>query len=274
MKNRALIALITIVAAVFGTVALGGLKQELTPNVQFPQLAVLTVYQGATPEVVNQDISTPIEAAIQGVPGIETTSATSSPNRSLISVTFTYGTNLLTSEQKINQAINRIKSTLPSGVDPQVLSGSLSDLPVMQLAVSADLGKSELADVVRNRILGDIKDVDGVRDAVLLGAPEKRINIAPNQAALRAQGLTSAAIKTTLDQNGILIPAGEITENEKTYSVQVGERIASVDAIKSLPITSAKGPGVVTIGMVSDVVLEDAPATTLSRVNGQPALTI
>ena len=274
MKNRALIALITIVVAVFGVVALGGLKQELTPNVQFPQLAVLTVYQGATPEVVNQDISTPIEAAIQGVPGIETTTATSSPNRSLISVTFTYGTNLLTSEQKINQAINRIKSTLPAGVDPQVLSGSLSDLPVMQLAVSADLSKSDLADVVRNRVLGDLKSVTGVRDAVLLGAPEKRINIAPNQAALRAQGLTSAAIKTTLDQNGILVPAGEITENAKTYSVQVGERVASVDAIKSLPITSAKGPGVVTIGMVSDVTLDDAPATTLSRVNGQPALTI
>lgn len=274
MKNRALIALITVVAAVFGFIALGGLKQELTPNVQFPQLAVLTIYQGATPEVVNQDISTPIEAAIQGVPGIESTSATSSPNRSLISVTFTYGTNLLTSEQKINQAINRIKSTLPNGVEPQVLSGSFSDLPVMQVAVSADLSRSDLADVIRNRVLSDIRDVEGVRDAVLLGAPEKRINISPNQAALRAQGLTSAAIKQTLDANGILIPAGEITENDKTYAVQVGERISSVDAIKSLPITTARGPGVITIGMVSDVVLEDAPATTLSRVNGEPALSI
>ena len=274
MKNRALIALVTIVVAIFGGLALTNLKQELAPSVQFPQLAVLTVYPGAAPEVVNQDVSTPIETAIQGVPGIENTTATSSTNLSLISVSFTYGTDLIISEQKINQAINRIKSQLPSDVDPQVISGSFSDFPVMQIAVSSDLNTLELADILRSSTLADIKDVTGVRDAALLGAPEKRVTIEPNQQALLAQGLTSAAIKDTLDANGLLIPAGEITENDQTLSVQIGERITSVDAIAALPLVGAKGPGVVTIGDVSTVALTDAPTTTLSRVNGKPALTI
>ncbi|MDF9809470.1 HAE1 family hydrophobic/amphiphilic exporter-1 [Aurantimicrobium minutum] len=274
MKNRALIALVTIVVAIFGGLALTNLKQELAPSVQFPQLAVLTVYPGAAPEVVNQDVSGPIETAIQGVPGIENTTATSSTNLSLISVSFTYGTDLIISEQKINQAINRIKSQLPSDVDPQVISGSFSDFPVMQIAVSSDLNTLELADILRSSTLAEIKDVEGVRDAILLGAPEKRVTIEPNQAALQAQGLTSAAIKDTLDANGLLIPAGEITENDQTLSVQIGERINSVDAIAALPITGANGPGVVTIGSVSSVALTDAPTTTLSRVNGKPALTI
>ena len=274
MKNRALIALVTIVVAIFGGLALTNLKQELAPSVQFPQLAVLTVYPGAAPEVVNQDVSGPIETAIQGVPGIENTTATSSTNLSLISVSFTYGTDLIISEQKINQAINRIKSQLPSDVDPQVISGSFSDFPVMQIAVSSDLNTLELADILRGSTLADIKDVPGVRDAILLGAPEKRVTIEPNQQALFAQGLTSAAIKDTLDANGLLIPAGEITENDQTLSVQIGERINSVDAIAALPIVGATGPGVVTIGDVSTVALTDAPVTTLSRVNGKPALTI
>jgi len=274
MKNRALIALVTIVAAVFGGIALTGLKQELAPNVTFPQLAIVTAYPGAAPEVVNQDISGPIETAVQGVPGIESTTATSSTNLSLISVSFTYGTDLIISEQKINQAINRIKSTLPTGTDPQVISGSFSDFPVMQIAVSSSLPTNDLAELIRNTTLGDIKDVKGVRDATLLGAPEKRINIAPNQAALMAQGLTSAAIKNTLDANGLLIPAGSITENNQTLSVQVGDRITTVDAIKALPIAGAKGPGVITIGSVSSVTLTTAPVTTISRVNGSNALTI
>ncbi len=274
MKNRALIALVTIVVAIFGGLALTNLKQELAPSVQFPQLAVLTVYPGAAPEVVNQDVSGPIETAIQGVPGIENTTATSSTNLSLISVSFTYGTDLIISEQKINQAINRIKSQLPSDVDPQVISGSFSDFPVMQIAVSSDLNTLELADILRASTLAEIKDVTGVRDAALLGAPEKRVTIEPNQQALLAQGLTSAAIKDTLDANGLLIPAGEITENDQTLSVQIGERINSVDAIAALPLVGAKGPGVVTIGDVSTVALTDAPTTTLSRVNGKPALTI
>ena len=94
MKNRALIALVTVVIAVFGGVALTGLKQELAPSISFPQLAVISSYPGAAPEVVNDDVSTPIETAIQGVPGLETTSATSSTNSSLISASFAYGTDL------------------------------------------------------------------------------------------------------------------------------------------------------------------------------------
>ncbi|MEG2778836.1 MAG: efflux RND transporter permease subunit, partial [Aurantimicrobium sp.] len=81
-------------------------------------------------------------------------------------------------------------------------------------------------------------------------------------------------INDSLDANGLLIPAGEITDNDLTLSVQIGERINSVDAIAALPITGANGPGVVTIGSVSTVALTDAPTTTLSRVNGKPALTI
>lgn len=274
MKNRALIALVTVVVAIFGGLALTNLKQELAPSVQFPQLAVLTVYPGAAPEVVNQDVSNPIETAIQGVPGIENTTATSSTNLSLISVSFTYGTDLIISEQKINQAINRIKSQLPTDVDPQVITGSFSDFPVMQIAVSSDVSTLELADLLRASTLGEIKDVEGVRDAALLGAPEKRVTITPDFGALQAQGLTTAAIKDTLDANGLLIPAGEITENDQTLSVQIGERITSTEEIANLPLVGAKGPGVVTIGDVSTVELTNAPETTISRVNGQPALTI
>src|SRR6187399_24532 len=92
LKNRALIALITIVAAVFGGLALTSLKQELIPSIEFPALIVVSTYPGASPEVVNNDVSTPIENAIQGVPGLEATTATSTTNASIVQASFTYGT--------------------------------------------------------------------------------------------------------------------------------------------------------------------------------------
>ena len=76
---------------------------------------MVSTYPGASPEVVSNDVSVPIETAIQGVPGLESTSATSTTNASIIQASFTYGTDLATAEQKINQAINRIKATLPEG---------------------------------------------------------------------------------------------------------------------------------------------------------------
>ncbi|MCM6762277.1 efflux RND transporter permease subunit [Rathayibacter sp. ZW T2_19] len=294
MKNRALIALVTVVVAVFGGVALTGLKQELAPSISFPQLAVVSSYPGAAPEVVNDDVSTPIETAIQGVPGLETTSATSSTNSSLISASFTYGTDLATAEQKILQAINRIRSTLPEGVDPQVVTGSFDDLPVLQLAVSSDGDAKALASRLRESVIPDLEKVDGVREVALVGESAQRVTITPDDAQLAAAGATANDIRTALQQNGVLVAGGEITQDGSTFSVQSGQKLGSTDDIASLPLLPSSGasiggapgagavPGAApavpaalpTIGSVATVAVTDAPVTSISRVNGQPALTL
>ncbi|MBG6238838.1 multidrug efflux pump subunit AcrB [Mycetocola sp. CAN_C7] len=275
MRNRALIALVTIVAAVFGGIALTSLKQELAPSVQFPQLAVITNYPGAAPEVVNDDVSTPIETAIQGVAGLESTSATSSTNLSLISATFTYGTDLATAEQKINQAINRIKSQLPADIDPQVLSGSLDDLPVIQLAATgADGDTDALSEALSRTAVPDIEDVEGVREAALVGDVGQRVTITPDAGELQDAGLAASDIRRTLQQNGVLRPAGEITENDSTFAVQTGSKLGSVDDISALPLIGATPGELLTLGDVASVALTDNPVTSISRVDGKPALTI
>ncbi|QHC67651.1 MMPL family transporter [Rathayibacter sp. VKM Ac-2759] len=280
MKNRALIALVTVVIAVFGGVALTGLKQELAPSISFPQLAVISSYPGAAPEVVNDDVSTPIETAIQGVPGLETTSATSSTNSSLISASFVYGTDLATAEQKILQAINRIKSTLPEGVDPQVVTGSFDDLPVLQLAVSSDGDAKALASELRTSVIPDLEKVEGVREAALVGESAQRVTITPDDAQLAAAGLTVNDIRTALQQNGVLVAGGEITQDGSTFSVQSGVKLGSTDDIAALPLLpsqssfTAAPTAPTTIGAVATVAVTDAPITSISRVNGQPALTL
>ncbi|WP_051701705.1 efflux RND transporter permease subunit [Mycetocola saprophilus] len=277
LKNRALIALITVVVALFGGLAMTSLKQELAPSVQFPQLVVFTAYPGAAPEVVNNDLSTPIETAIQGVPGLESTATTSSTNSSLVTATFKYGTDLATAEQKIGQAINRIKSTLPDNTDPQVISASIDDLPVIQIAATGKYTITELADALRREAVPDLTNVEGVRDASLVGAPTQRITITPDLAQLAAAGVSSSAISDTLKQNGVLLPAGEITEANKTYSVQAGTQLGSVADIAALPLVGAtpSPEGVVhTIGSVAKVELGQDPQTSISRVDGEPAVTI
>jgi HAE1 family hydrophobic/amphiphilic exporter-1 len=291
MKNRALIALVTIVAAVFGGLALTNLKQELIPSIQFPQVAIVSSYPGASPEVVNHDVSTPVENAIQGVPDLQSTSAVSNTNQSLITVKFTYGTDLAAAEQKLDQAISRIKSTLPDGVDPQVVSGSIDDLPVIQLAVTGNADQKTLGQRITTLAIPDIKNVKGVNDAQLVGQIGQRITIVPDTAALAAAGLTTQSIKDALQQNGVLVPGGSITENGKTLSVQSGSQLGSVADIAALPLIrsatagagaasggtaapAAAPPAPHTIGDIASVKETDDPTASLSRVNGKPALTI
>lgn len=279
MRNRALIALVTVVIAIFGGLALTSLKQELIPSIEFPQLAVLTNYPGATPEVVANDVSTPIEKAIQGIPGVSTTTATSSTNLSIISATFAYGTNLLTSEQKINQAINRISSQLPSGVTPQVLTGSIGDLPIIQIAATGatdNTDTSALAAELRAQTLPAINKIAGVRSAQLLGDLGQRVSITPDPAKLAAAGLTNAAIKDAVTQNGLLIPAGSLNENGQSLTVQAGSKLTSVAEIQELPLAPATGSAaaVTTIGSVATVAITKDPVSSISRVDGKPAQTI
>ena len=239
MKNRALIALITVVAAIFGGIALTSLKQELAPSIEFPQLSIVTSYPGASPDIVNTDVSTPIETAIQGITGLESTSTSSSTGLSRVTASFTYGTDLAFAEQKMLSAVNRIAGQLPEDVDPQVIALSLDDFPVLQIAVTGVDDISALSDEIERTTLSEITDVDGVRDATLIGEVGQRVTITPDPEQLAAFGITQQAIRDALAQNGLLVPAGTITEGDSTFAVQTGARLGSVDEIAALPVLGA-----------------------------------
>ncbi|MFE6254370.1 efflux RND transporter permease subunit [Agromyces sp. NPDC057865] len=276
MKNRALIALVTVVVAIFGGIALTNLKQELAPSIEFPQLSIVTAYPGASPDVVNTDVSTPIETAIQGITGLESTSTTSSTGLSRVVASFTYGTDLAFAEQKLLSAVNRVSNQLPEDVDPRVLALSLDDFPVIVVAVTGADDVSALSDEISRTTLGELNDLPGVREATLIGDVGQRVTITPDPTALAARGLTQQAIRDALAQNGLLVPAGTITADDRTFAVQTGQVLTGVDGISALPVLGT--PGVpqpaTTIGDVASVELTDNPVTSISRVNGEPALSI
>ena len=278
LKNRALIALVTIVAAIFGGLALTNLKQELIPSIQFPQLAVVTTYPGASPEVVEADVSTPIENAIRGVDGLESTTATSTTNSSIVSASFTYGTDLASAQQKILAAIARIKDRLPESADTTVASASIDDFPVIQLAVTGFSDAEAVQSTLRTSIIPDLEDVDGVNGAQIVGGTAQRVTITPDAGKLAERGYTQQAITDALDANGVLFPGGSITEGDQTLTVQTGAKLTSVDEISALPLVPSDAAqfraGATTIADVASVALQPDPTTTLSRVDGKPALTI
>ncbi|WP_430592009.1 efflux RND transporter permease subunit [Humidisolicoccus flavus] len=275
LKNRALIALITVCVAIFGGVALNNLKVELAPDVEFPQVAVITAFPGVSPEIISSEITEPLEAALQAVPDLVSTTGTSSSGSSVIAAEFTYGVNLATTEQRVQQIVNRMQG-LPDGVTPQVLTGSIADLPVIQIAVTGGENQAKLADDLQVIAVPDLQDIEGVREAEVLGAQSSLVLITPDQAALAAVGLNQQAISTAIDENGTLIPAGTVDEGSDTLTVQLGSRLDSVDDISSLPLVGANAPdgGVVTVGDVANVELTQEEQTSISLVNGEQALTI
>ena len=290
LRNRALIALITIVIAVFGGIALTSLKEELIPSIQLPSVYVVTSDPGASPAVVSHDISTPIETALQGIENLDSTTATSGTATSTVTASFDYGTDITTYEQKVQVAVDRISSTLPAGVTPQVITFSTTDLPIISMAVTSNLDKHTLASKLSTLTLTDLKQLGGVSNVSLLGAVTQRITITPNATTLKDDGLTAQSIKTALQTNGTLIGSGTITENGKTLTVQSGTQVGTVAELAALPLigTSSQSvatgipghtatvtaPKVYALSDVATVARVDDPITGYSRVNGKPAVTV
>src|SRR6195952_1595938 len=225
LRNRALIALITIGVGVFGVVGLLSLKQELIPSIQLPSVFIVTSDPGSSPSVVSHDVSTPIESALQGIENLDSTTATSTTNSSTVTASFAYGTDIATEEQKVQVAIDRISSTLPSGVTPQVITFSTTDLPIISLAVTSDLNKHELASKLSSLTLTSLKQLQGVSNVSLLGAVTQRITITPNASTLAADGLSVQSIKTALQANGTLLASGSNHGPGQTLAGEDGEKL-------------------------------------------------
>ncbi|HWV77987.1 MAG TPA: efflux RND transporter permease subunit, partial [Isoptericola sp.] len=242
LANRAVVALATIAIFVFGAMSLGSLKQELIPSLELPAGAVVATYPGASPEVVEQRVTEPVEAAAQSVEGIESIGSTASTGSSVTTVQFEYGTDMDAATQRLQTAVTRIQSQLPEDVEPQVVTGSLDDLPVIQLAAAADEDAGEdvdaatLADTVDTVVVPALEDLDGVRSVAVTGGETDQVLVDVNTKKLAAAGLTTQDVADVLKDNGVVLPAGTITDDDVTYSVQAGSSIDSVKELKALPL--------------------------------------
>jgi HAE1 family hydrophobic/amphiphilic exporter-1 len=272
LGNRALIALITIFASVFGVITMSSLKQELIPSIEFPRITVITSMPGASPEVVDKQVSRPLETALNGVEGLESTSSTSRNGVSQISLVFTYGSNLDRARNQIDRAISSAKRTLPDDVQPQAIAGSISDFPIVFLAVSSDKPLSELNTDLQRLSVPKLQKLDGVRGADVTGGANRHILIQPNAASMAAGGASIQSVRNALTNNGDLVPAGTIEEKGQSLSLQIGSPVDSVAAVKSLPLSGAKAG--TTIGSVADVSIKDDARTSITRTNGLETLAI
>ena len=283
LANRSVVALITVIIAIFGFISLGSLKQELIPSFETPQAAVVTTYPGASPEVIDKQVSQPIENAIRQLDGLVTSTSSSQSNISIVRVEFDYGVTTAKVKEDLAAALATI--TLPTDSSTKILSGSFDSVPIMVLGVSADSGDNESLSKTLPDIAGPLfGDIAGMREVSVTGATEKRVNLVFDQTKLAMAGLTQQSVASALAANGFVIPAGTIDDAEGSISVEVGTPVNSLEDFKALPLLGGSSafsiPGmpapnkVVTVADVAKVTFEDAPVTSIARVNGNAVLSI
>lgn len=310
LANRSLVIMIAVVLSAFGAFTIPSLKQQLLPSLSFPGAFVVAPYPGASPEIVEDQVTKPIEDGFQGIEGVNEVTSTSTEGMSQVRVAFEYGTDIDAAVGKMQQAVSRIGTRLPDGVDPQVLAGGTDDIPVLVLAVGTGDDERAVADRLERVMVPELQGISGVREAKVTGARDETVVITPDLKKLAARGLAPTAVADALRANGRPIPVGGLTEDKTSLTVQVGNRIASLEDLRNIYLPPAaaqvpqqaqqqapsqpgrtagaaqspqaqqgqvapqpvKPPKPVKLGDVAKVKRSLAESTSLTRTNGRPSL--
>ncbi|MGW2231536.1 efflux RND transporter permease subunit [Streptomyces formicae] len=279
LAQRALVGLMSIIAIVFGAIAIPQLKQQLLPTIELPMVSVLAPYQGASPDVVEKQVVEPLENNIDAVDGIKGITSTASEGNAVIMAQFDYGDGTKQLVADVQQAVNRARAELPDDVDPQVVAGSTDDIPTVVLSVTSDKDQQALADQLDKTVVPSLKDIDGVGQVTVDGVRDLQVNVTPDDKKLAEAGLSTAALGKALQAGGATLPAGSFDEDGKNRTVQVGGGFTSLKQIQDLRVAPEATPGErpgkpVRLGDVATVEQEQATATSITRTDGEPSLAV
>jgi len=288
-----------------GLLSLTSLKQELLPSFEVPQASIVTAYPGASPEIVDAQISSLIEDEVRTLNNLVTVRSTSSSNLSVVRVEFDFGTATATVEEELNRVIANLKDSLPSDVSPRVISGSFDSVPIIVLSVASTTGDNDaLAEILADVATPILSQVPGIQEITVAGGKQKEITLDLKAEVLSDNGLSQQSIVEALRANGFIIPAGSITDIEGELQIEIGTNVNSLKSFKKLPLISsntqntqaaaqaaaaqaaaaaagsgapaapAANPGILTIGDVAVVTYDYEPVTSISRTNGLDSLGI
>ncbi|MER6027791.1 efflux RND transporter permease subunit [Streptomyces sp. NPDC001851] len=274
LRQRALTGLMSLVALVFGLIAIPQIKQQLLPTINLPMVSVIAPYRGASPDVVEKQVVEPIENSLQGVDGVTGVTSTAGEGNAVIMASFDYDNDTKRIVSDVQQAVNRARNQLPDDVDPQVISGSTDDMPAVVLAVTSDKDQQALADQLDKTVVPTLKDIDGVGRVQVMGVRGLQVTVTPDDAGLARAGLTSAALGQALQAGGATVPAGSFDENGANRTVQVGGGFTSLKQIRDLMVTGHSGGKPVRLGDVATVKEQPAPADSITRTDGRPSLAV
>ena len=272
LANRMIVGLATLAIVVFGVLATLNLKQELLPSIQVPTAIVTANYPGVSPQIVADDVSTPLERALTGVSGVTKVQSTSSNGIATITVEWEYGLDPDKVVADIRSAVDGLKTTLPDQVETEVITGRTDDIPVLLLAVASDASLDEAGRQVENVAIPDLSSIDGVRSVTATGEDTTQLVVTLRPKDLRKHDVTAQAVTQTVQGQATITPAGSSFDKNLELAVEVGTSANTVKQFRAMQVPTPDDP--VRLSALADVKVESIESTSIARAGGRSALSL
>ena len=256
-------SLLMVAIILVGVIAYKFLPLSALPQVDYPTIRVLTLYPGASPEVMTSSVTAPLERQFGQMPGLNQMTSTSSAGASSITLQFDLKLGLDVAEQQVQAAINAAGNLLPSDLPspPVYAKVNPADAPVLTLAVTS---KSEpltkVHDMVDTRLAQKISQLPGVGLVSLEGGQKPGVRIRANPTALAAYGLNVDDLRTTISNANVNTPKGNFDGPARAYTINANDQVTDPATFRDIVVAYRNGAPV----RVSDVAtVEDRAARGL-----------
>ena len=272
IRRPVLAIVMNLIILLFGIIGFQSLGIREYPSIDPPVITVRTSYSGANAEIIESQITEPLEKGINGIAGIKSISSASNQGSSAITVEFDIGANLEASANDVRDKVSQAARSLPQDIDapPVIEKADANSDPIISMTIESDTRNIlELSDFAENVIaerVQTIPDVSGVR---VWGQKKYAMRLWLDPQRLAAYRLTPLDVKQALDRENVELPSGRIVGNNSELSVKTVGKLRTTSDFEEL-IIKEDANGTIKFKDIGKANLGAENEETLMRKNGVP----
>ena len=271
IRRPVLATVMTLIIILFGAIGYMTLGVREYPSVDNPIISVSCSYPGANADVIENQITEPLEQNINGIPGIRSLTSVSSQGSSRITVEFELSVDLETAANDVRDKVSRAQRLLPRDCDPPTVSKADADaMPILMVALQSDkrslLELSEIADLTVKEQLQTIMDVSSV---MIWGEKKYCMRLWLDPVKMSGYGITPMDVKSALDRENVELPSGSIEGNTTELSIRTMGQMHTTEEFNNLVIKE-QGGRIVRFSDIGRAELSPRDIKSYMKMNGVP----
>lgn len=268
-------AMVMIALMVFGAYSFQRLSVEELPDVDFPVVAVILSYPGASPEAVEADLIEPIEEAVNTISGIDEVRSTARSGSGTIILTFDMEVDSAVAIQDVRDRLGGVQAALPDGADaPTVARFDPDQMPIISVAVTGEgMTSGDLTELTEDVIAQRFSAVPGVGSASVVGGSGRELDVRLDPVRMAALGVGAGEVAQAIASENQDLPAGSVTSGRAENSIQVEGHLGTVEEFLDIIVARRAGDPV-RLGDVAEIAVAEAEADSIALLNGERALAV
>ena len=245
VKRPIMTTLCFVAVVIIGLFSLNTLPIDLYPDVETNTIMVMTTYQGASAQDIEQNVTRPLENALNAVNDLKHITSKSRENISVITLEFEYGKDIDVLTNDVRDKLDMVKSSLPDNAEnPVIFKFSTDMIPIVMLSVQADESMPGLYKILDDAVVNPLARISGVGSVSISGAPKREIHIYVDPNRLEAYGLSIETISSIVAAENRNIPGGSFDIGSDTYALRVQGEFSSSDQLADIVVGSHEGRNV------------------------------